>query len=102
MMFRVRQSYNPAQTICFTEAMKGPIASQSTVMVIGAAHLSALRGLRGRDMDAKAVQHKVRALRMLNQGVRTITAKTAMDILFGILSLANVEVRFYIISYHYS
>jgi hypothetical protein len=92
-MFRLPQSYNPVQTICLAQAMKGPIAFQATAMVIGAAHLSVLQGFRGCDMDLRSIQQKVRALQMLNDGIRAITEETCLDILFGILSLANVEVR---------
>lgn len=93
IMFRLRQSYNPVQTICFSEAMRGPSVFQATVMVISAAHLSSLRGFREQEMNSKAIQHKVKAIHMLNHGVRTITTETAVGILFGIVSLALAEVR---------
>jgi hypothetical protein len=93
IMFRLRQSYNPVQTICFSEAMRGPSVFQATVMVISAAHLSSLGGFREQGMNSKAIQHKVKAIHMLNHGVRTITAETAVGILFGIVSIALAEVR---------
>jgi hypothetical protein len=63
-------------------------------MVIAAAHISVLRGFCGLDMDSRSIQQKVRALRMLNEGIGGMTEGTCMDVLFGILSLASVEVRF--------
>jgi len=92
-MFRFQQPYNPVQTICLARALQGPIAFQATVMVIGAAHISVLRGSRGLEMDSRSIQQKVRALHMLNDGISRITEETCLDVLFGILSLASVEVR---------
>jgi hypothetical protein len=63
-------------------------------MVIGAAHLSVLRGFHELNMDPKSIQQKGRALRLLNDGIGNISEKTCMDILFGILSLASAEVRY--------
>jgi hypothetical protein len=92
MMFRLRQSYNPALTICFTMAMKSPITFQATVMAVASAHLSALRGFHREKAEPRSINHKIKALHMMNDGVRTISADTCVDIVFGILSIANAEV----------
>jgi hypothetical protein len=93
-MFGFRESYNPVQTMCFNKALQNPIAFQATVMVIGAAHLSVLRGFQGLDTDLRSVTQKARALRLLNDGISGITEENCTAILFGILSLASAEVRF--------
>jgi hypothetical protein len=92
-MYRFQQSYNPVRSICFARALQGPIAFQATVMAIGAAHISVLRGSCGVELDSRSIQQKVRALHMLNDGVSSITEETCMDVLFGIFSLASLEVR---------
>jgi hypothetical protein len=91
-MFRLRQSYNPALTICFTMAMKSPITFQATVMAVASAHLSALRGFHREKAEPRSINHKIKALHMMNDGVRTISADTCVDIVFGILSIVNAEV----------